>query len=500
MPVLTLDGTRPDNSALHRRGELHEMRSRALRRRSKRVTSRFLCLLAADVTMLLAARWLAGTSVGAFGLSAAFARPGPLARPGEPASMVFWVAVILALAVTGSYSRRRGLNTPLRLAASSLLAGAAAAVPLAALVGINRAITEMSVIAAITLIALILGRLVAEKFMLSVWPGARDAGPALIVGPATPNAARLEAAVSSGGGDYHVAGRYVTNVGDSGGAGAPSALADAIGRLIDEQGAEAVVLTEPPPDVHLQAIVHTALLAECLVLCPPRAVAVEGLRPRLVWHRDQPFLEFATPALHLSALVTKRVVDILGAAALFVATSPLMLLIAIAIKLDSRGPVLFSQERAGVGGRRFRMLKFRTMRAGADAEKNALSHLNYTGDLRLFKIPSDPRVTRIGAVLRRWSLDELPQFWNVLRGDMSLVGPRPFFEADFAAYDDHHFRRLDTKPGITGLWQIGGRSDVVDFEDVVFLDRQYIENWSLWLDLEILIRTIPSVIRRTGAY
>ncbi len=146
------------------------------------------------------------------------------------------------------------------------------------------------------------------------------------------------------------------------------------------------------------------------------------------------------------------------------------------------------------------MMKFRTMRLGADEEKLQLAHLNHTGDARLFKIPSDPRVTRCGRFLRRWSLDELPQLWNVLRGDMALVGPRPFFEADFAAYEDHHFRRLDTKPGITGLWQVSGRSEVVDFEDVVFLDRQYIEQWSFWLDISILFRTISAVVRRTGAY
>jgi lipopolysaccharide/colanic/teichoic acid biosynthesis glycosyltransferase len=140
------------------------------------------------------------------------------------------------------------------------------------------------------------------------------------------------------------------------------------------------------------------------------------------------------------------------------------------------------------------------MRHGADAEKHLLAHLNRTGDARLFKIADDPRVTRLGKWLRRWSLDELPQFWNVLLGDMSLVGPRPFFESDLADYDAHHFRRLDVKPGITGLWQVRGRSDVVNFDEVVRLDREYIERWSFWLDLKILLMTLPSVLRRRGAY
>ena len=187
-------------------------------------------------------------------------------------------------------------------------------------------------------------------------------------------------------------------------------------------------------------------------------------------------------------------------AVLLVLLSPILIAIAIAVRLDSAGPFFFFQERAGLGGRRFRMIKFRTMRDGADVEKQELAHLNQTGDTRLFKIKDDPRTTRLGRMLRRWSLDELPQLINVFIGEMSLVGPRPFFESDFEEYEDHHFRRLDAKPGITGLWQVSGRSEVLDFEDVIYLDRQYIEQWSFWLDISILFRTIPAVLRRTGAY
>ena len=146
------------------------------------------------------------------------------------------------------------------------------------------------------------------------------------------------------------------------------------------------------------------------------------------------------------------------------------------------------------------ILKFRTMRRGADGEKDGLAHLNQTGDSRLFKIPDDPRVTRVGAFLRRWSLDELPQLVNVFRGEMSLVGPRPFFPQDLHDYQDHHFLRLGTRPGITGLWQVRGRSDINDFEEVVALDREYIDTWSSWLDLKILVMTLPAVFRRRGAY
>ena len=211
-------------------------------------------------------------------------------------------------------------------------------------------------------------------------------------------------------------------------------------------------------------------------------------------------MELTFPAARAGQDVVKRAFDIAVSALLLLALSPLMLVISLWIKLDSPGRVLFVQDRVGQAGRAFQMLKFRTMRDGADEEKADLVHLNSSGDNRLFKIPNDPRVTRAGTYLRRWSLDELPQLLNVLKGDMSLVGPRPFFESDLAAYDDHHFLRLAVKPGVTGLWQVKGRSSIVDFEEVVELDRRYVENWSFGMDLGILFCTLPAVIRRTGAY
>ena len=177
-----------------------------------------------------------------------------------------------------------------------------------------------------------------------------------------------------------------------------------------------------------------------------------------------------------------------------------MAAIALAVKLDSHGSVLFRQDRVGLGGRRFRMLKFRTMTDGADAAKASVAHLNRSGDPRLCKIPNDPRVTNLGRFLRRWSLDELPQLWNVLTGDMSLVGPRPFFEQDLPHYEVHHFSRFGAKPGITGLWQVSGRSEIVDFEAVVALDTRYIREWSLVLDFVILLRTLPAIFRMRGVH
>ena len=196
----------------------------------------------------------------------------------------------------------------------------------------------------------------------------------------------------------------------------------------------------------------------------------------------------------------KRSFDVAGALIGIALAVPLVAVLALLVKFDSRGPVFFSHTRLGIGGRRFRMYKLRTMRDGADAEKASVAHLNQSDDSRLFKIRSDPRVTRFGRTIRRWSLDEIPQLYNVLIGDMSLVGPRPFFEEDLSNYEAHHFSRLAVIPGLTGLWQVSGRSEILDFEEVVRLDREYIDDWSFALDLRILVRTIPAVVQRRGAY
>jgi len=194
----------------------------------------------------------------------------------------------------------------------------------------------------------------------------------------------------------------------------------------------------------------------------------------------------------------KRLVDLAFALLLFLLLLPLMLLVALAIKLDSRGPILYVDRRVGVGEREFGMLKFRTMVADAAERQEELEVANEaTG--ALFKIRDDPRVTRVGRVLRRLSLDELPQLINVLRGQMSLVGPRPLPVRDYELLEDWHRARYLVLPGMTGLWQISGRSGL-GFDDLVRLDFAYLENWSIWLDISIIARTIPAVLMGRGAY
>ncbi len=275
---------------------------------------------------------------------------------------------------------------------------------------------------------------------------------------------------------------------------------DEIWHILQRNLPDTVVLCGTLSDQAFENVVEASTVAGCRVLAVSRYESVGHLRPGVVYHRGLRLVELTVPSLKARQLLIKRVIDIVGAVVGLVLLAPVFLVLAVAIALDSPGPVFFAQERVGLGGRVFRFIKFRTMRDGADSEKSSVAHLNHTGDPRLFKIPNDPRVTWLGAFLRRWSIDELPQLLNVLKGDMSLVGPRPFFEADLAAYDEHHFSRLGAKPGITGLWQVSGRSDLVDFEEVVRLDREYIDRWSLLLDLRILARTVPAVLRRRGAF
>ena len=195
----------------------------------------------------------------------------------------------------------------------------------------------------------------------------------------------------------------------------------------------------------------------------------------------------------------KRTIDITGASVGIVLSSIILLGAAIAIKLDSSGPVFFTQTRVGQNGRRFRIVKLRTMAVDAEARKQELLAYNEAGCGQIFKMHDDPRITRVGAFLRRTSIDELPQFFNVLTGDMSLVGTRPPTEDEVSNYERSHWRRLRIKPGITGLWQVSGRSSISDFDEIVRLDTQYMEQWSISYDFKIMLRTLAVVFRRHGA-
>jgi exopolysaccharide biosynthesis polyprenyl glycosylphosphotransferase len=197
--------------------------------------------------------------------------------------------------------------------------------------------------------------------------------------------------------------------------------------------------------------------------------------------------------------ITKLLLDFFGALALIILTGLPMLIIALWIKLTSPGPAVFRQKRSGLNGAPFTIFKFRTMMTNAEQLKHELAAMNEMSG-PVFKVTNDPRITPFGKWLRKWSLDELPQLFNVLRGEMSLVGPRPLPVDEVKRFSDlAHRRRLSVKPGLTCLWQIKGRNQIADFKEWVRLDLEYIDNWSIWLDVKILLLTPPAVLRGTGA-
>jgi exopolysaccharide biosynthesis polyprenyl glycosylphosphotransferase len=223
----------------------------------------------------------------------------------------------------------------------------------------------------------------------------------------------------------------------------------------------------------------------------------------LAWNSPIEYIgQFPTIPLHTGhvpevSLMVKRVMDIALSAIAVLGLSPLLLAVAIAVKLDSRGPVFYRSERIGKRGRVFHCIKFRTMVQDAEMRRADVMHMNEREGV-LFKITNDPRITRLGRFLRKYSIDELPQFFNVLRGDMSIVGPRPPLASEVREYKLSHLRRLDVMPGVTGLWQVQGRQDP-SFDSYISLDVTYIENWSIWLDLKIIGRTIGVVLAGTGS-
>ncbi|MBW4459251.1 MAG: sugar transferase [Nodosilinea sp. WJT8-NPBG4] len=208
--------------------------------------------------------------------------------------------------------------------------------------------------------------------------------------------------------------------------------------------------------------------------------------------------ETSISIIHPSArCLIKRSIDILGALIGLAILVLVALPVALAIRLDSPGPIFYAQTRYGLKGKPFTIWKFRSMVQNADALKRTVS--NQAQGL-IFKNEKDPRITRVGRVLRKTSLDEFPQFWNVLKGDMSLVGTRPPTEDEVSRYSPHHWRRLDVKPGITGQWQVSGRSAIKDFEEIVHLDLQYQDIWSPWYDLQVILKTVTVLLDRRGAF
>jgi exopolysaccharide biosynthesis polyprenyl glycosylphosphotransferase len=269
--------------------------------------------------------------------------------------------------------------------------------------------------------------------------------------------------------------------------------------VLDRVRPDEVILTEADFDERaVLEVVEQAHRQGIKVRLAPDTTELLVQRGEYVPGQGAPLFELRPPVLTGWDWAVKRGFDLVVSVLVLVVGLPLWLLIAAAIKIDSRGPLFFVDRRIGVGEREFGMLKFRTMVAGA-AEQQARLEASNEAEGALFKIRDDPRMTRVGRFLRRFSLDEIPQVGNVLKGEMSLVGPRPLPLRDHRLLEDWHRARYRVLPGMTGLWQISGRSGL-SFDDLVRLDFTYLENWSIWLDISIIVKTIPAVITRRGAY
>jgi exopolysaccharide biosynthesis polyprenyl glycosylphosphotransferase len=271
---------------------------------------------------------------------------------------------------------------------------------------------------------------------------------------------------------------------------------------LEQSGADTVVITSAddlPPE-RVRELSWSLEPGKQHLVVAPSLTDIGGPRIHTRPVQGLPLIHVETPTYEGRKLYAKRAFDVVAAGLLIILLSPLFLVLTLAVKLSSPGPALFRQERVGLKGEAFRMVKFRSMVVDAEARLQELSALDRVqGNPVLFKMKDDPRVTRVGSVMRRFSLDELPQLFNVVSGEMSLVGPRPPLQREVSGYDVRVHRRFLVRPGITGLWQVSGRSDL-SWDDSVRLDLYYVENWSITVDLVILWRTIRAVVRSDGAY
>lgn len=451
---------------------------------------RVLSLVAVDLLALAAAGGMALQAAGTLGV-------GPVPDVARFAAVLAY-GVVLGIAANGAY----GAGDPRRDAgrlARGVVVGVMASLLLSHLV--DRSPPSVGVFALLLVFSLplvVAGRLATDWLTRKATPGFMRRRM-LLIGDAESAAAVLKHFNGSLSKRILVEGRLAPSVGGPPAEDADGGLED-LGDFLRDRAVDVVVVTTLLPGPALQDVVNTAFRRGVHVELVPTVVRDSEwvIEPHTFF--GCPVLEARPSRLGVPQLALKRAFDLVFATTLSILLLPVFVLVAAAIRLDTPGPILFRQTRAGLGGRAFTILKFRTMVLDADSEKQRYGHLNGSGDPRLFKIAGDPRVTRVGRLLRALSLDELPQLFNIIQGDMSFVGPRPFFREDFELYEPHHFERLAVLPGLTGLWQISGRSEITDFESVVELDQEYIRNWSLLLDFRIMLQTLPALVRRHGAF
>ena len=328
--------------------------------------------------------------------------------------------------------------------------------------------------------------------------GARTRPRALLVGNASDCLARQNGRALNRRAAFDVLG--FVDVDDHPHHRAVGAVAD-LERLVLERTVDTVVLCGLPTPEVMNRVLRAAAIAECTVMASAPQLELPAVRPNVIMQRGQPLLELRPVALRAKQLILKRALDIVGSVLFLILLAPVFAVISLLIVLDTPGPILFIQCRLGRFGRPISCLKFRSMSADAEARlySDPVLFRRYVENGYKLPVSSDDRITKIGRFLRRTSLDELPQLWNVLKGEMSLVGPRPIVPDEIHHYNGEGPLLLSLKPGITGAWQVSGRS-AVQYPQRVAVELEYVEGWSLWRDVSILLRTLPAVLAARGAH
>ena len=482
-------------NALVRLG-LHRQAVYNLRTHVQRAISRFSALLVADLTVFALMRELIRfvRDESAFGLRVASLLQN-IVPTGYLNGWQYAAALILGLLVLGNYGQGDRRRDPGRVFLACALA---TALPLWMLLwtrGVEPVLLQYSVTTLLVWGGVVSERLILDKVIRRVQRPRRNAIDVLFVGPG----AECQAAASGPAFSEDIDHRPIgfVDVTSPPAVGALGTLGD-FPLVLAASGAEAVVICGHVDEAQFHEVVDAALAADCQVFSVARTAKIAGVDPMVVWKNGQALIQLNKPVVRAPALVLKRLVDLIAGTLGLVILSPLFIVLAIGIKLDSRGPVFFGSERWGQRGRRIRIWKFRTMIDGASRLLEVDGSLREAYDKEV-KLQADPRLTRIGGWLRRWSLDELPQLFNVVTGEMSLVGPRPKLFGEESRYGALFGSVLGVPPGITGLWQVSGRGNV-SYDQRIALDVDYVRRCSMSLDASILLRTIPVVLVGRGAH
>lgn len=495
-PPTSPAATHPIRAAVERLA-LTQRAPQIMRRHLVRTAVRVSVLLAGDMAALLLLRvTLRGVrDVGWFGPGTS-ALVNQIIPQGALPLIQFLPAILLGLIALDTYGasdRRRD--------AGRLVAGATLGLGLPFWGHLWNHFSPLALPGFILLAALIGMTLIVERHLIDhvvrkLYPIGPGAARALLIGQPEYSRKALEHPLLSDSREFAFGGIFdLEELGLKADGGGFSRLCQTIKRY----RADTLVVSGPLDDEALALVIEAAGASGCQLFALARTFSLGGVESQTVWRRGAPLVALNRPGLRGRQLLVKRTLDLIVSGLGLTLLGPLFVTIAAAVYISSPGPIFFRQTRVGLGGKLFKITKFRSMVHDAEAKLDDLTPDSLYSDRRLFKVKNDPRVTRLGWFLRRTSLDELPQLWNALVGNMSLVGPRPPLPSEVDLYEEHHYARFDVKPGITGPWQVSGRNTITDFEEVIRLETDYIREWTIWKDLGILLRTVPTVLLMRGA-